>query len=329
MQLDQLNRRDFIVLLSAGSAGWPLVANAQESGKVYRIGYLAFLRGQDSETVLQRLSELGYSEGQNVRFDYRSADGQAERLPQLAAELVRTGPDVLIAGFGTLTAQAAKAATATIPIVFTSVGDPIGAGVVASLNRPGGNVTGVSSEASDVVGKRLQILHECIPGKLTVAVLVNPDTPFSALALQELRTAADAKGLRVEVFEARTADQVPVAIEAAGHAGAAGLITLEDPLIVGVRRQIAELVAKARLPAVYANRAFVEAGGLMSYGVDRRQLYRHAAAYVDKILRGAKPADLPVEQPTQFEFVINLKAAQSLGFTVPNTLLVSADQVIE
>jgi ABC-type uncharacterized transport system substrate-binding protein len=329
MQLDQLNRRDFIVLLGAGSAGWPLVANAQESGKVYRIGYLAFLRGQDSETVLQRLSELGYSEGQNVRFDYRSADGQAERLPQLAAELVRTGPDVLIAGFGTLTAQAAKAATATIPIVFTSVGDPIGAGVVASLNRPGGNVTGVSSEASDVVGKRLQILHECIPGKLTVAVLVNPDTPFSALALQELRTAADAKGLRVEVFEARTADQVPVAVEAASQAGAAGLITLEDPLIVGVRRQIAELVAKARLPAVYANRAFVEAGGLMSYGVDRRQLYRHAAAYVDKILRGAKPADLPVEQPTQFEFVINLKAAQSLGFTVPNTLLVSADQVIE
>jgi putative tryptophan/tyrosine transport system substrate-binding protein len=329
MQLDQLNRRDFIVLLGAGSAGWPLVANAQESGRVYRIGYLAFLRGQDSETVLQRLSELGYSEGRNVRFDYRSADGQAERLPQLAAELVRTGPDVLIAGFGTLTAQAAKAATATIPVVFTSVGDPIGAGVVASLNRPGGNVTGVSSEASDVVGKRLQILQECIPGKLTVAVLVNPDTPFSALALQELRTAADAKGLRVEVFEARTADQVPVAIEAASQAGAAGLITLEDPLIVGVRRQIAELVAKARLPAVYANRAFVEAGGLMSYGVDRRQLYRHAAAYVDKILRGAKPADLPVEQPTQFEFVINLKAAQSLGFTVPNTLLVSADQVIE
>jgi putative tryptophan/tyrosine transport system substrate-binding protein len=279
--------------------------------------------------VLQRLSELGYSEGRNVRFDYRSADGQAERLPQLAAGLVRTGPDVLVAGFGTLTAQAAKAATATIPVVFTSVGDPIGAGVVASLNRPGGNVTGVSSEASDVVGKRLQILQECIPGKLTVAVLVNPDTPFSALALQELRTAADAKGLRVEVFEARTADQVPVAIEAASQAGAAGLITLEDPLIVGVRRQIAELVAKARLPAVYANRAFVEAGGLMSYGVDRRQLYRHAAAYVDKILRGAKPADLPVEQPTQFEFVINLKAAQSLGFTVPNTLLVSADQVIE
>jgi putative tryptophan/tyrosine transport system substrate-binding protein len=329
MQLDHLNRRDFIALLGAGSAGWPLVANAQESGKVYRIGYLAFLRGQDSETVLQRLSELGYSEGRNVRFDYRSADGQAERLPQLAAELVRTGPDVLVAGFGTLTAQAAKAATATIPVVFTSVGDPIGAGVVASLNRPGGNVTGVSSEASDVVGKRLQILQECIPGKLTVAVLVNPDTPFSALALQELRTAADAKGLRVEVFEARTADQVPVAIEAASQAGAAGLITLEDPLIVGVRRQIAELVAKARLPAVYANRAFVEAGGLMSYGVDRRQLYRHAAAYVDKILRGAKPADLPVEQPTQFEFVINLKAAQSLGFTVPNTLLVSADQVIE
>jgi putative ABC transport system substrate-binding protein len=323
-----MRRREFIILLG-GAATWPLVANAQQSGQLFRIGYLAFLRGQDSETVLQRLSELGYSEGQNLRFDLRSADGQAERLPQLAAELVRTGPDVLIAGFGTLTAKAAKAATTTIPVVFTSVGDPIGAGVVASLNRPGGNVTGVSSEASDVVGKRLQILRECIPGKLTIAVLVNPDTPFSALALPELRAAADARGLRVEVFEARTADQVPVAIEAAKQAGAAGLITLEDPLIVGARRQIAELAAKARLPAVYANRAFAEAGGLMSYGVDRRQLYRRAAEYVDKILKGAKPADLPVEQPTQFEFVINLKAAQALGLTVPNTLLVSADQVIE
>ena len=329
MQFDQLNRRDFIVLLAGGSAGWPLVANAQQSEKLFKIGYLAFLRGEDSDTVLNRLSDLGHRQGQNLRVDLRSADGQAERLPQLAEELVRTVPDVLIAGFGTLPAKAAKAATTTIPVVFTSVGDPIGAGVVESLNRPGGNVTGVSSEASDVVGKRLQILQECIPGKLTIAVLVNPDTPFSALALQELRVAADARGLHVEVFEARTADQVPVAIEAAHQAGAAGLITLEDPLIVRVRRQIVELAAKARLPAVYANRAFAEAGGLMSYGVNRRELYRHAAEYVDKILKGVKPADLPVEQPTQFEFVINLKAAQALSLTVPNTLLVSADQLIE
>ena len=170
MQFDQLNRRDFIVLLAGGSAGWPLVANAQQSEKLFKIGYLAFLRGEDSDTVLQRLSELGYRQGQNLRVDLRSADGQAERLPQLAEELVRTVPDVLIAGFGTLPAKAAKAATTTIPVVFTSVGDPIGAGVVESLNRPGGNVTGVSSEASDVVGKRLQILQECIPGKLTIAV---------------------------------------------------------------------------------------------------------------------------------------------------------------
>jgi putative tryptophan/tyrosine transport system substrate-binding protein len=323
-----MNRRNFIVLLG-GSVAWPAVANAQQSGKLFRIGYLSFLRGQDLETVLQRLTELGYSEGQNLRFDFRSADGHAERLPELAAELVRTDPDVLIAGFGTLTAQAAKAATTTIPVVFTSVGDPIGAGVVASLNRPGANVTGVSSEASVVVGKRLQILQECIPGKLTIAVLVNPETPFSALALQELRAAADTRGLRVEVFEVRTADQAPAAIEAANQAGAAGLITLEDPLIVGVRRQIAQLAAKARLPAVYANRAFAEAGGLMSYGVDRRQLYRRAAEYVDKILKGAKPADLPVEQPTQFEFVINLKAAQAIGLAVPPTLLATADEIIE
>ena len=322
-----MKRREFITLL--GLAAWPFAANAQQAGKSYGIAYLALVSGEDSNVVLQRLRELGYNEGQNLRFEHRSADGRAERLPQLAAELVRTGPDVLIAGFGTLAAQAAQAATTIIPVVFTSVGDPIGAGLVASLNRPGANVTGVTSQASDVVGKRLQILEELIPGNPSIAVVLNPETPFSALALQELRAAADARRQRLEVFEVKTADQVSVAIEAAIKAGAAGLLTLEDPLTLGLRRQIADLAAKARLPTIYGNKAFAEAGGLMSYGVDRRQLYRRAAEYVDRILKGTKPADLPVEQPTKFELVINLKAARALGLPIPNALLVSADEVIE
>jgi ABC-type uncharacterized transport system substrate-binding protein len=202
------------------------------------LGYLALTAGEDSDVVRERLRELSYSEGWNLRFEYRSADGRADLLPQLAAELVRSGPDVLIAGFGTLAAQAAQAATTTIPVVFTSVGDPIGAGLVASLARPGANVTGMTSQASDVVGKRLQILAELV-GDRTVAVLLNPETPFSALALAELRAAADARRQRLEIFEMTSADQASAGIEAAIKAGAAGLITLEDPVLAGLRRQMA------------------------------------------------------------------------------------------
>ena len=327
-----MRRRAFITFLGTTAFGWPLGTYAQQTAKSYRVSYLALLPGEDAVLVkpfLQRLQELGYSEGRNLIFEYRSAEGQQERLHQLAANFVRASPDVLVAGFGTLSAQAAKAATATIPVVFTSVGDPLGAGLVASLNRPGANVTGLTSQASDIVGKRLQILEELIPGKQMVAVLLNPDTPFTPLALKELRTAADAGRQRLEVFEARSADQVSASIEAAVKAGAAGLITLEDPLLLGLRRQIAELVAKLRLPAVYGDRSFAEAGGLIAYGVDRRQQNRRAAEYVDRILKGAKPADLPVEQPTRFELVLNLKTAKALGLTVPQTLLASADEVIE
>ena len=326
-----MRRRKFITALGSLAVGWPLAALAQQTAKLYRISYLALLRGKDStlvKPVLQRLRELGYIEGKNLVFEYRSAEGRAERLPQLAAELVGANPDVLIAGFGTLAAQAAKAATATIPIVFTSVGDPTGAGLVASLSKPGANVTGVTSQASDIVGKRLQILNDLIPGKQIVAVLLNPDTPFSALAMQELRT-ANAGRQGIEVFEARNADQVSAAIDAASKAGAGGLITLEDPLTLGLSRQISDLATKARLPAIYGNRNFAEAGGLISYGVDRAQLNRRAADYVEKILKGARPADLPVEQPTKFELVINLKTAKTLGVTIPANLLALADEIIE
>jgi putative tryptophan/tyrosine transport system substrate-binding protein len=327
-----MKRREFITLLGGAAASAPLMAQAQPAAKLYRISYLALLPGEDTtlgKPLSQRLQELGYSEGKNMTFEYRSAEGRPERLNQLAVDLVSANPDVLIAGFGTLAAKAAMAATKTIPVIFTSVGDPVGAGLVASLAQPGANVTGLTSQASDIATKRLQILEDFIPGKKLIAVLMNPDTPFSALALQEVKTAAAARHQPLAVFEARTAEQVSASIEAAIKTGAAALLTLEDPLLLGAKRQIADLAAKVRLPTIYGNRDFAETGGLMSYGVDRRQMNRRAAEYVDKILKGTRPADLPVEQPTKFELVINLKTAKVLGLEIPTNLLATADEVIE
>jgi putative ABC transport system substrate-binding protein len=326
-----MKRREFITLLGT-AATWPLTARAQQGTKYYKIGYLALLPGEDTtlmKPLLERLHELGYAEGKNMIFEYRSAEDHPERLPELAAELVQASPDVLIAGFGTLAAKAAKAATTTVPIVITSVGDPIGAGLITSFSRPGGNVTGVTSQARDIVGRRLQILEELIPGNQIVAVLMNPDTPFSMLALQELRATADPARQRLEVFEARNVDEVRANVEAAIKVGAAGLLTLDDPLMLSVSRQIAALAASAQLPTIFGSRDFAEAGGLMSYGVDRRQLNRRAAEFVDKILHGAKPSDIPVEQPTKFELTINLKTAKALGLQMPSKLLALADEVIE
>ncbi len=326
-----MDRRRFLLTSLAGAFGASLAAEAQQAGKVYRISFLALTPGEDTSSMnvlVERLRELSYSEGRNMTFEYVSADGRPERLPRLAMELVRARPDVLIAGFGTLTAQAAKAATTTIPIVFTTVGDPVGAGVVASLARPGGNATGLSG-LTEIGGKRLELLLELIPGKQVVAVLMNPDTPFTRLALKEVKTAAEAERIRLEVLEARTPDQVSGQFGAAVKAGAGGMLVLEDPMMYNLRRQISDLAAKLRLPAVYTYRDYAQAGGLMSYGTDRRQIYRRAAEYVDKILKGAKPADLPVEQPTKFELVINLKTANALGLTIPPSLLARADQVIE
>ena len=326
-----MRRRDFVTLMG-GAAAWPLAARAQQAAKYYRIGYLALLPGEDTtlmKPLLERLHELGHAEGKNMLLEYRSAEDHPERLPELATELVQASPDVLIAGFGTLAAKAAKAATTTVPIVITSVGDAVGARLITSFNRPGGNVTGVTSQARDIFGRRLQILEELIPGNRIVAVLMNPDTPFSMLALQELRAAADPARQRLEVFEARNADEVRASVEAAIKVGAAGLLTLDDPLMLSASRQIASLAARAKLPTIFGSRDFAEAGGLMSYGVDRRQLNRRAAEFVDKILHGAKPSDLPVEQPTKFELVINLKTAKALGFQMPDKLIALADELIE
>ncbi len=310
----------------------PLAALAQQAGKTYRIGYLALLPGEDktwAKTLVQRLQELGYREGSNLILDYRSAEGRVERLPQLAAELVDTHPDVLITGFGTLAPKAAIAATKSVPIVFTSIGDPVGAGIVASLGRPGGNATGLSGQASDIAAKRLQLLRNLVPGNKLIAVLGNPDTPYTALALQQVKTAAASIGQPLVVVEARKADQVSNAIDEAVKSGAASLLVLEDPVLLGAKQETTASVAKAGLPAIYGPRDYPEAGGLISYGPDQHQMSRRAAEYVDRIIKGAPPASLPVEQPTKFELVINLKTAKALGLEIPANLLSLADDVIE
>ena len=324
-----MRRRDFIVLAGGWAVLWPMALRAQQASKSYRLGYLALAGDLDAVIVKQRLNELGYSEGKNFIFDFRSAEGRLERLPQLAAELVATNPDVIVTGFGTETAKAAQAATTTIPIIFTSAGDPIGAGIVKSLNRPGANITGINSQTVEVSGKRLQILEELAPGIRIVAVIVSPDNAFTTVALPQLRIAANARDLRLEICEVRTADQLQASIKAAVKAGATGLTILETPILYGLRRQIADLAAELRLFAIYTSRDFVDAGGLISYAADRRQQYRRAAELVEKILKGEKPADIPVEQPTKFELIINLKTAKVLGINVPLNLLATADEVIE
>lgn len=324
-----MKRREFLMLLG-GTAVWlPLVARAQQSGKVHRVAYLALVADQDAAIVRQRLHELGYREGTNLIFEVRSAEGELKRLPQLADAFVRTNPDVIVTGFGTATAKAAQAATGTIPIIFTGAGDPLGTGIVRSLSRPGANITGLHTLAGEINGKRLQVLDEIAPGTRNVAVLVNPDAPFTPGALDDLRTAATARGQRLEICAVRTPDQLAPSIEAAVKAGATGLTILETPSLLDLRREIADVAARLRLIAIYGNRDFVDAGGLMSYGTDRRQLYRRAAELVDKVLKGEKPTDIPVEQPTKFELVINLKAAKVLGLNVPANLLALADEVIE
>jgi putative ABC transport system substrate-binding protein len=327
-----MKRRSFITLIGSAAAAsllrsWPL--RAQPAAKVYRVAYLAYVTDEDAPVVKQRLNELGYSEGKNLIFDYRSADGSEQRLRELAAALVGTSPDVMVAGFGTATAKAAQASTATIPIVFTSVGNPIASGIVKSLSRPGGNLTGLHAQATDIFGKRLQMLEDIAPGTRTIALLLNQGNPFTTVALPEFKTAADARGQRLELCDGATAEQLSTSLDAAVKAGATGLTILETPVLLGLRRDIAEIAARLRLAAVYTNREFVDTGGLASYGVDRRQLYRRAAELVDKVLKGQKPADIPVEQPTKFELVINLKTARAIGLQIPDKMLAIADQVIE
>ena len=326
-----MRRRDVLGGLSS-IVLLPMIGRAQQARKSYRVAYLALFPDEDktlAKPFLERLQELGYYDGKNIALMYRSADGHPERLPQLATELVQAKPDKLVTGFGTLAAKAAKGATSTVPVVFTMVGDPVGAGLIVSMGRPGANITGFSDLASELATKRLQLLQNLIVGKKLIAVLGNPDTPATGLALKQVEAAAAANRQPIAMFEARTLEEVSASIRAAIKSGAAGLMTLDDPLLISAKQQIIKLMAIARLPAIYGVRDFVEANGLMSYSMDRLQVSRRAADYVDRILKGAAPADLPVEQPTKFELIINLKTAKALGIAIPSSLLAIADEVIE
>lgn len=332
-----MKRRNFITFVG-GAAALPILpfaAQAQQSPKQYRIAYLSLLSGENAtyaKPLLQRLQELGYREGQNMIWDYRSAEGRTELLAQLASELVSAGPDVLIAGWGTSAPKAAIGATQSIPIVFTSVGDPVGAGFVKSLRQPGGNATGMSVLAVDIAAKKLQLLNDLVPGRklvAMVAVLGNPTTPFTALALNHAKKAATAMGIPLATFDARTVDEASKAIDQAVDAGAASLMVLEEPVLMGGLRQIIDRLAEVKLPAIFTLRECTTAGGLIAFGPDLNDLSRKSADYVDKILKGASPGSLPVEQPTKFNLIINLNTARQLGLSFSPTLLATADEVIE
>ena len=323
-----MKRREFMAIVG-GAIAWPVEGLSQQASRVRRVAYLALAGTEDSTFVKERLKELGYQEGVSLIFDLRSAHGQVETLGELASELVKTNPDVIITGFGTATAKAAQAATRTIPVVFSNVGDPIGSGLVQSLSRPGANVTGLAGQAAELSGKRLELLGQFVPDIHTVAVLEEPGAPFTMVALPQLQMAAKARGQQLVICGARNADEVENSLAAAARAGAGGLVVLETPILIALRQRIVDVAAALRMPAIYSGRDFVEAGGLLSYGPDRRQLYRRAAELADKILKGDKPAEIPVEQPTRFNLIVNLNAARALGLAIPANVLALADEVIE
>src|SRR6516162_9156218 len=330
MQFGQLKRREFITLIG-GAAALPLAAPAQQPGKLRTIGFSGqSTRSAESELVAaftQRLRELGWIEGRTITIEYRWGEGREERFVQIAAEFVRLKVDVIVTA-GTPQVLATKQATSVIPIVFARAGDPVANGLVASLARPGGNVTGLSVQSDELAGKRIEILREVVPSLRRVAILANVDNPLSVLELGEVQAAARTLGLEFDALEIRRAEDIVPAFEAIkGRAEA--LYVCPDGLVDANKIRINTLALGARLPTMYAYREYVEAGGLISYGANLPDLYRRSADYVDKILRGAKPGDLPVEQPTKFDFIINLTTAKALGFELPPTLLAHANEVIE
>jgi putative ABC transport system substrate-binding protein len=333
--MSRLSRRQLVV--GAGAAGLALVAGCgrlpwqgEAPPKVYRIGFLSGTVSASSaevEAFRQGLRVLGYVEGHNTILEYRFAE-KDDQLPALAADLVRLKVDILV-GSGTPANQAAKDATDTIPIVIAASGDPVKTGLVASYARPGGNITGFSALTQGLSGKRLQLLTDAAPGTSRVAVLGNPSNPVVALTLGEMPAAAQLLGVRLQILEVQGPGEFEGAFEAAVREGAEALVTELDALTSAHRTRIVDLAAKSRLPAIYPDRGFVDAGGLMAYAVNFPDLYRRAAAHVDKILKGAKPADLPVEQPMRFDFVVNMKTARELGITFPHEVALQITEVIE
>jgi putative tryptophan/tyrosine transport system substrate-binding protein len=327
-----IRRRKFLATLGGAAVAWPLAVSAQQVGRRYVVGILS-AGGGGVQTALNAafsdgLREWGWVEGKNVVFENRNAEDRLERLPELAADLVRLKVDV-IAAAGTLAPLAAKQATATIPIVMTTAGDPLGSGLVASLARPGGNVTGLSLMVPDLGAKRLELLKELLPRLSRVAVLWNAANPYSALVYKETQAGGRTLGIDVQSLDVRGPDDFDGTFEAARRLRPDALITVEDPLTASYRKHIADFAAGQQLPSLHGIREFVAAGGLISYGANLADLSRRAAYYVDKIFKGAKPADLPVQQPTKFEMVINAQTARMLGLELPPTLIARADEVIE
>jgi putative ABC transport system substrate-binding protein len=305
------------------------VIAGQQVHKVQRIGFLSPLESpQYFAAFRQGLRELGYTEGQNIVIEYRSAKGMPERFPDLAAELVRLNVDVIVAASGG-GALAVKNATSTIPIVIGTTGDPVASGLVASLARPGGNITGLTALGTELTGKRLELLKEAVPKASRIVVLSTPGSTEGGTALKAMEVAAQPLGIELRVQEVRDPGEFEKTFAAITKEHAGAIMVLTGPLLTTHRKRIVEFAAKSRLPAMYGISEFVDAGGLMFYGASLPEMYRRAATYVDKILKGAKPADLPVEQPTKFEFVINLKAAKQIGLTIPPGVLARADKVIK
>ena len=320
-------RKSLLLLLIVLVFGVDTIAQAQQT-KVFRIGFLGSFESPLTESFIQGLRNLGYVESQSIKVEYRWAAGKVDRLPKLAAELAGLNLDVIVTA-GTQPTQAAKKATAVIPIVIAISSDPVGTGLVDSLARPGGNVTGLSHLNIEVSGKRLELLKEAFPRISEVGVLWNSSHPAKVREWKEVEAAARLLGVTLRSFELRSVGDFDGAFLATTRARLDALLTFEDPLTLANRQRIVEFAAKRRLPAMYEPKEFAEAGGLMAYGPSFPDLYRRAATYVDKILKGTKPADLPVEQPMKFEFVINLKTAKQIGLTIPPNVLVRADRVIK
>jgi ABC-type uncharacterized transport system substrate-binding protein len=326
-----MRRRKFIAGL-AGAAAFSLAARAQQAAKIARLGLLSPFSPDDTglwhQALLQGLRNLGWIDGRNISFEYRYAEGRNDRLPELVAELVRLKVDIIVTAV-TNDTLVAKNAASGIPIVMAAAGDPVATGIVQSLARPGGNITGLSQMNPDLTGKRLELLKEIAPNISSVAALLNPDDPISVLGLNEIQLAA--RGLKIEVhsLQVRDTDDLEKALQDVARGNIDALAIMPNPVFVKNLKRIADFAIQNRIPSMFHLREFADVGGLVSYGADRTDLFRRAASFVDKILKGANPADLPIEQPTKFELAINLKTAKALGLTVPPTLLARADEVIE
>jgi putative ABC transport system substrate-binding protein len=328
-----MRRREIVALLGGAAAALSLAAHAQQSRNIPRLCFLTFdpgtLQTTRFDAFFQALRELGHVDGQTITIDYLSADGRGERFPALAAECLRLKADI-IAVHTTPAAQVAKGATRTTPIVMLQLGDPVGTGLVDSLAKPGGNVTGMSQMTSDLAAKRLELLKEAVPGLSRVLVLSYPADPIAPLQVNALKEAARSLGVSLQIEAVRTVDDLPAAFDAGARERADGLLTTVASIFVAYRARVTELAARHRLPAMYPNLIQVtDAGGLMAYEPDVADLHRHAATYVDRILKGARPSDLPVQQPAKFTLVVNLKAAKAIGLTIPDSLLRRADEVIQ